>query len=161
MLEQNYSVKKIISHDYITLVSLICFIITAGLLAEMYFFGYFVSKRLLELVYVPMEDRFIYYCIFGGFACIGLVCFILRMNSIKSYFITGINIKGIITELKYWRDRGTIMFKYTFEGKEYHRKIMIHITKKTSNLGKNDEVNILVKPVNHSKAIIMDIFSGE
>jgi hypothetical protein len=124
----------------------------------MYFFGYFVSKRLLELVYVPVEDRFVYYGIFGGFACIGLVCFIARMNSIKNYFISGVNIKGIITELKYWRDRGTIRFKYTYEGQEYHRKIMIHTTSETSNLGKGDEVNVLVKPENHSKAIIMDIF---
>jgi hypothetical protein len=159
MLEQKYSVKKIISHDYITLASLICFVITAVLLAEMYFLGYFVSKRLLELVYVPVEDRFVYYCIFGGFACVGLACFIFRMSIIKSYFISGTNIKGTITGLTYWRDRGRITFKYTFEGQEYHRKIMIHTTSETSNLGKDDEVNVLVKPANHSKAIIMDIFS--
>jgi hypothetical protein len=158
MLELNYSVKKIIGHDYITLLSLICFAITGALLVEMYFFGYFVSKRLLELVYVPMEDRFIYFCILGGFACIGLVGFMVRMNIIKNYFMSGVKIKGVITELTYWRDRGRITFKYTIEGQEYHRKIMIHTTKETSNLGKDDEITVLVKPENHSKAIIMDIF---
>jgi hypothetical protein len=159
MAKHNYSVKKIISHDYVTMASLIGFVIMAGFLAEMYFAGYFFSKRGLSFVFVPPDERFLHYCILGGLALIAAVCFILRMNAIKSYFEAGIKANGLIMELRYWRDRGTIIYKYAVNGQEYCGKMAIHITRETSNLGKGDKITVLVKPENHSKAIIMDIFA--
>ena len=158
MEERKYSIKKIISHDYATLLSFICFVIMAVFLAEIYFIGYSFSKRSFELVYIPAEERFLSYYIFGSFCLIELVGFILRMNIIKSYFRNGIVVKGTITELMYWRDRGRITFKYNMEGSEHIGNLTIHTTKATANLGKNDEVKVLVKQENHKKAIIMDIF---
>jgi len=161
MGERKYSIKKIISHDYAALLSFICFVIMAALLVEIYFIGYSFSKRGFELVYIPAEDRFLLYCIYGSFCLIGLVGFILRMNVIKSYFRNGIEVKGTIIELMYWRDRGRITFKYSMEGSEHIGNLAIHTTKATANLGKNDEVRVLVKQENHRKAIIMDIFEDK
>jgi len=158
MIERKYSMKKIISHDYASLLSFICFIIMAVFAAEIYFVGYFISGKSFDLVYIPADERFIHYCIFGGLALIGLLVFICRTSVIKSYFTNGIEVKGVITDLMYWRDRGRIMFSYAIEGQERQGKLAIHITKATANLGKGNEIKVLVKPENHSKAIVMDIF---
>jgi len=160
-MERKYSIKKIISHDYATMLSFICFVIMAVFMAEIYFVGYSFSKRGLEFVNVPVEERFSYCCILGGLCLIGLIGFVLRINIIKSYFRNGIEAKGTITELMYWRDRGRITFRYGMEGNEYVGNLPIHTTKATANLGKNDEVKVLVKPENHKKAIIMDIFEDK
>jgi len=161
MIENRYSVKKIISHDYITLMAFIAFVVMIAISLEVYFIGYMVSRRTFSIQLIPFEERLFYVYIFGGIALVGLICFIARMNIIKNYFGTGIEVKGKILELKYWRDRGTIIYAYSFEGQEYRKKLAIHITKETSNLGKGDELKILVKPENHSKAIIKDIFADE
>jgi len=157
MIENRYSVKKILSRDHITLTAFITFVVTIVISLEVYFIGYVITKHSIQLV--PFEERLFYVYIFGGIAFVSLVCFIARMYIIKSYFGTGIEVKGKILELRYWRDRGAIIFAYSFEGQEYRKQLAIHITKATSNLGKDDEVRILVKPENHSKAIIKDIFA--
>jgi hypothetical protein len=153
-----YSVKKIIGHDYITLVALIAFVIAAAISLEVYFIGYMFSKRTFEIQFIPIVERLFYIYIFGSIALIGMICFMVRINIIKNYFNIGTEVKGVIVELSYWRDRGKIIYEYSIEGREYRRKLAIHITKVTSNLGKNDEIKVLVKPENHSKAIIKDIF---
>jgi energy-coupling factor transporter transmembrane protein EcfT len=154
-----YSVKKIIGHDYITLVAFIAFVIVAAISLEIYFIGYMFSKRTFEIQFIPIAERLFYIYIFGSMTLIGMICFIVRINIIKNYFDVGIEVKGIIVELSYWRDRGKIIYEYSIEGQEYRRKLAMHITKVTSNLGKNDEIRVLVKPENHSKAIIKDIFT--
>ena len=161
MIERKYSIKKIISHDYATLLSLICFIVMAVLMAEIYFVGYSFSRSSFELIYINAEERFSYYYIFGGLCLIGLIGFVLRISIIKSYFRNGIEAKGTIIELMYWRDRGRITFKYSMEGSEHIGNLAIHTTKATANLGRNDEVKVLVKQENHKKAIIMDIFEDK
>jgi len=158
MIENKYSVKKIISHDYVTLLAFIVFVVMIAISLEVYFIGYMVSRRTFSIQLIPFEERLFYVYILGGIALAGLICFIVRMNIIKNYFSTGIEVKGKILELKYWRDRGTIIYAYSFEGQEYRKQLGIHITKETSNLGKDDEVKILVKQENHSKSIIKDIF---
>jgi len=158
MIERKYSIKNIISRDYTTLLFFICFIIMALFTAEIYFVGYFISGKRFDLVYIPVDERFLHYCIFGSLAIIGLIGFICRISVIKSYFVNGIEVKGVITDLMYWRDRGRIMFNYTIEGQEHRGKLAIHTTKATANLGKGYEIKVLVKPENHSKAIIMDVF---
>ena len=157
MMENSFSLKNVIKHDYISLLSFVCAIIMAVLLLQMYFIGFSFSRG-SGLVFVPVEERFLYYCIFGGIGLIGLLCFISRINIIKGYFNSGIKVKGIISELMYWRDRGKITFIYNIEGKEYQKTIAIHTTKMTASLGKNDEIIALVRTDNHSKAIIKDIF---
>ena len=161
VIENRCSTKKIISHDYISLMAFIVFVVMAAISLEVYFIGYMVSKRTFSIQLIPFEERLFYVYILGGIALIGLLRFTVRMNIIKNFFGTGIEVKGKILELRYWRDRGTIIYAYSIEGQEYRKKLVIHITKETSNLGKDDEIRILVKPENHSKAIIKDIFVDE
>ena len=158
MTENKYSVKKIISHDYITLCAFITLIVTAAISLEVYFFGYMISTSPLSIELLLFEERLLYVYVSGGLALLGLICFIVRMNIIKNLFSTGIEVKGKIVELKYWRDRGIVTYVYFIEGQEYCKHLRIHITKETSNLGKDDEVQILVRPENHSKSIIKDLF---
>jgi hypothetical protein len=158
LIENRYSVKKIINHDYKTLLAFITFVVMIAIALEVYFIGYMVSRRTFSIQLIPFEERLLYVYIFGGIALVGLICFIARMNIIKNYFGAGIEVKGKILELRYWRDRGKIMYAYSIEGQEYRKQLTIHITKETSNLGKDDEVKILVRPENHSKSIIKDIF---
>jgi hypothetical protein len=159
MIENRCSVKKIISHDYITLTAFIAFVVMIAISLEVYFMGYMVSRRTLSMHLIPFEERLLYVYIYGGIALVGLICFIARIHIIKNYFDTGIEVKGTILKVNYWRDRGTIMYAYSIEGQEYHKQLGIYnITKEKSNLGKDDEVKILVKPENHSKSIIKNIF---
>jgi hypothetical protein len=158
MIENRYSLKKVISHDYITLLAFIAFVMMIAVSLEIYFFGYMVSKRTFSIELIPFEERLLYIYVCGSLALAGFICFIARVSTIKSYFGSGIEVKGKILELRYWRDRGTIIYTYSIEGQEYRKRLGIHVTKETSNLGKDDEVIILVKPENHSKSIIKDIF---
>ena len=158
MKGNNFSLKNVIKHDYITNTSLACVIIMGVFLLEMYFIGYIFSKR-DGLILVPPENRLFYYWAFCGMGLIGLLCFVCRTNTIKSYFNSGIEVKGVITELGHGlRSSGRIIFKYNIEWKEYHKTVSIHTTKITSVLKKDDEITVLVRPEKHSKAIIKDIF---
>jgi hypothetical protein len=161
MIEHRYSLKKIISHDFIALAAFICVVIGMVFSLEVYFIGYMFSRRTFSFELLPFEERFLYVYVFCGIALIGFLCFIIRLNIIKSFFNFGIEVKGIILELSYWRDRGKILYRYNIEGQEYRKQAAIHITKTTSNLGKDDEVSVLVKPENHSKAIILDLFAED
>ena len=162
MIENRCSTRKIISHDPVAMTAFITFVVMSVISLEVYFVGYMVSRRTLSIHLIPFEKRLFFVYIYGGIALVGLICFIARMNIIKDYFITGIEVKGTILKLNRWFDRGTIIYAYSIEGREYRKQLGIYnITKKTSNLGKDDEIKILVKPENHSKAIIKDIFVDE
>jgi hypothetical protein len=77
----------------------------------------------------------------------------------KSYFNSGIEVKGVISELKHGsRNSCRIAFKYNIEWKEYRKTMSTSTTKMTSVLKKDDEITVLVRPEKHSKAIIKDIF---
>jgi len=154
-MEHKYSVKKIIIYDLFAFWAFIVLMI--AILLEIRF-GYILFLQITsEPQIIPVEN--IKYCIFIGIAAlIVMICFIERMNTIKSYFNTGTEVKGKIIGLRSDKLYIHITYDYSIKEQYYKRELSTLMTKTTSNLKNYSEIKVLVKPENYSKAIIKDIF---
>jgi hypothetical protein len=82
----------------------------------------------------------------------------MRYHVLKLYFNDGVDIKGVIVKIWFYKDRGRVNYTYQIEDKAYIKGLAIMKTKETSVLSEGMSINLLVKKDNHKKAIIKDLF---
>ena len=82
----------------------------------------------------------------------------IRILSILSVFNNGLEVKAIVSEVGFNRDRGFIKYAYTHEGNTMIGKSAVMRTKATSSYQVGQEINVLVNRENPQKTLIKDLF---
>jgi hypothetical protein len=93
-----------------------------------------------------------------AFTVIALAVLVWRYASVQALFSYGLESKAIINSVSFYKDRGKIFFKYTFEGQKYRLANHVMRTKRTSALRIGAEVDILIDRNNPKRAILRDLF---
>lgn len=96
--------------------------------------------------------------IFGAVVILGLIFTIIRISIINSILKSDIEVEGVITKVWFYRDRGNIQYKYSYEGVDYkynHRVMKIRTTK-IYRIG--NEVILKVSNNNPKQALIKGLF---
>ena len=82
-----------------------------------------------------------------------------RIYSFRSVFKKGLLVKGEITYLIFFRDRGRVEFRYIVYGKEYNTGSPIMKNARTRALTAGQTVDIVVSPEKKSRAYIVDLYA--
>lgn len=93
-----------------------------------------------------------------GATAIGLIVLGLRVLSIRSLFSDGVTVPGQVEQVWFYRDRGRVIFTYTYMGEEYHTGSAIHKNQRTLALQPGDPVTIVVDQGNPKRAMVQDLF---
>jgi len=152
-----YSIKRQITCDYSTFISLCGFIVISIILIGIRLFGITFTKR-AELIEVDDEMKFIYTIIFGTIIFLCIIFFIYRIIKGRYFVKNGIEIDAEISNVLYYEDRGSVYYTYEYNNKKYKYANGIHITKITRNYKKEDKIKILLDPKNIKKAVIRNHF---
>ena len=156
-MKKKHSLKKQISNDYLTLLSLIGFLITIIFSIMSLGFGFTLTRRdgIMDL---DNSDSIFTGAIFGILSLFCLLMLIFRINRGKYLVNSGLDIEAIISNVFYHRDRGRVEYSYTINEQEFKRGNGIHVKKDSIKYNVGEKINILVDPENNKKAIIKSNF---
>lgn len=138
---KKFNLLKAIRNDYSLFVSVVFMVITILFII----LGIAISDVGVIIIFCLLEVVFV-----------GL--FFWRKTVIDDYFEKGIEVQGKITKIFFTKDRGRVAYTYSVEGKDYQKGLAIMKTKVTNHLNEGEEVLVLVKSTDVSKAIIKDLF---
>lgn len=147
-------ISLMIKNDYVTLAFLLVPLLL--LIAEivLLFNGKIPSLRgRNEIIYTPTLGNFLI-----GIACVFILLFVSRILSIKKHFANGIDVKGTIQSIYFFRDRGRISFTYTYENQQYTKGNAVHKTQDTTIYRQGDEVDLTLNPDKPNKVLIKSLF---
>ena len=126
----------------------------------------FLSTALcLMAIGLYVYDRFIKGNISQSFAWITLGIFILglfglawRYISIVSLYNSGLEAKANVSEVGFFRDRGSIKYIYSYEGQRYAGHMTVMKNKSTSCYQIGDEIVVIVDREKSKKSLIKELF---
>jgi hypothetical protein len=100
-----------------------------------------------------------YVALFLSLICIPLV--ILRLKIFWSIWKEGIEIPGKITQTVFLRDRGQIYFTYRYKEYDYKARIVVHKTRQTTLVKKDEKVILVISPKDPKQVFIRDFYLNE
>ena len=89
---------------------------------------------------------------------LGLMVLAWRFLKIRSLFEHGIEVKGKIDRVGFFRDRGRVEYSYTYQGKALSAGIAVMKVKRTKALIPSSPAMIVVDQGNPRKALIRDLY---
>ncbi len=89
---------------------------------------------------------------------VGMSLLVWRLLLIGSVFLHGLEARGQIDEIFFYRDRGRVKYTYTFQGETYTSGVALHRTRKTRALQTGDQVTLVVDRERPKRAFIRDIY---
>ena len=145
MQEKSPSTLRIIQIDYLSSISVIFPIVAWGLV---------VVARFLDPNAVSFFIRFA-----PVITVLGLIVLIWRLQDIRSLFMKGNEVPGVITKIGFFRGRGRVTYVYTYQGKKYESSNAIQATKFTKSLSQGQNVTIMVDPDKPKHAFIRELYA--
>ena len=134
-----FSVRKIVSNDYIAGFSFYAFFIVWF----MYFF--LIHDSAFKEIAIM--------------SCLGIPIFIWRVYFFKTLYERGLEIRGTITYAAYVGRGDAVRYEYTFQDEKYiSGNALASLSLKDNNYNMGDEVALLVDPKKPKKAVIKDIY---
>ena len=97
-----------------------------------------------------------YVALFLSLICVPLV--ILRLKIFWSIWKDGLEIPGKITQTLFLRDRGQIFFTYRYKEYEYKARIVVHKTRQTISVRKDEKVMLVILPKDPKQVFIRDFY---
>lgn len=97
-----------------------------------------------------------YIAILLSLICIPLV--FMRLRIFWTIWKDGLEIPGRITQTLFQRDRGQIFFTYRHKEYEYKARIVVHQTRLTKTLQKDQIVNLVILPKDPKQVFIRDLY---
>jgi hypothetical protein len=137
---------KIIDTDYIALLA----VFTPATLWVLYLFF-----KIFRLVF---RDELFYMWLSVGATALGVALLTWRFISIRQLFENGLEAKGKILKVFFYRDRGRVDYEYRHQGAKYQGANNFHRTPSTRNLTKGDAVTVVVDPANPKRSMIKDVY---
>ena len=81
-----------------------------------------------------------------------------RVNKIRSVFAAGVHVKGVITKIWFFRNRGQMYFNYTYLGAQHDAKMTLVKNETTSALTEGAELDLLVDPDDPKRTFLQNLF---
>lgn len=100
-----------------------------------------------------------YVALFLSLICVPLV--ILRLKIFWAIWKEGIEVPGKITQTVFLRDRGQIYFTYRHKQYEYKARIVVHKTRQSTAVKKEDQVILVISPKDPKQVFIRDFYLKE
>ena len=100
-----------------------------------------------------------YIAILLSLICVPLV--FLRLKIFWTIWKDGLEIPGKITQTLFQRDRGQIFFTYRHKDYEYKARIVVHKTRQTTVLEKDQKVTLVIRPKDPKQVFIRDLYLEE
>lgn len=145
MDDKKLSIARVFFTDYITSLSAIALVITAG---------FFVYDRFIMPTALTQEMPFI----LAFIGVIGMAAIVWRIRLISSAFEYGWEVEGDIVEVSFFRDRGRVAYIYTIQGERYQSSNAVMQHRLTKALHRGQKVIIMVNKDNPKIAFIRDIY---
>jgi hypothetical protein len=98
----------------------------------------------------------LYVAVFLSLICIPLL--LIRLRLFWSIFREGFEIQGKITQTLFQRDRGQIFATYRHKEYEYKARIVVHKTRQTQLLKKDQKVTLVALPEDPKQVFIRDLY---
>lgn len=148
---QKPSLFRIIQSDYIAGLSLLFVLVTWALYLILIYYG-----RIGTRATAADAPFFLNLAIVA--TLLGIPLLVWRINYYKSLFKKAEEIKGYITYIRFYRDRGKVRYEYMYKNEKHLVQNAIFKSGRTKHYRQGDEVTLIVDPGNPKKAIIRDIY---
>lgn len=148
---------KIIKNDLFAMISTAVPIVSWLLFFALWYFKEIPGRRGNEPLTFQEDGSFI---LIASLVLTAIGVFFLwrRFQDVKQYFEEGIDLTGTIVEVRFIKDRGSVVCSYEYENNTYTGKTRVHKTKETKALSPGDKVNLLCRKENPKKIILKDLF---
>jgi len=144
MQNKRPSLFRIVSTDYSSFISVLFLVMFDGFTVYFYLSGN-DSFRLFLFLAV-------------GVTLIGIPVLILRYRTISSVFDNGIQSKGVVTSVRFFRGRGRVEYSYTVQGEEQIASNAISRNSRTRKLRVGQSVAVIVDRDDPKRAFIVEIY---
>ncbi len=102
----------------------------------------------------------------SGFSILALIAMTLfcwlalawRVNQIRSVFAAGLHAKGVVIKIWFFRQRGQMIFTYTYLGSSHTAKMTLVKNETTSALTEGAELDLLVDPDDPKRIFLQNLF---
>ena len=145
MNDKHPSLLKIIWIDYWGFVSTVLCLIAAG----MAIYNTFLSRN--------ATPGMLWFAL--GILGLGLWGVALRYISIVSLYNSGLETQATVSEVGFFRDRGTIKYIYPYENKKYASHMTVMKNGTTTRYQVGSEIEVIVDRENPKKSLIKDLFT--
>ncbi len=138
------SLFGVISTDYPSFLSVLFPIVFGGF--SLYFF-------------FARNDAFQLFLLLAiGVTVVGVPILVQRYRAICSVFAEGMQTKGVVTGLSFFRGRGRVEYSYTFQGEKQMSGNAINKNSRTRKLRVGEAVTVIVDRNNPKRAFIQEIY---
>lgn len=151
------SIVRIIQSDYLALIGILFPVVVLIIYLVVSNLGYFPALGRRAAIQGTASAPILLYVGIAG-AVIGLPLAFWRVRTVQQRFAQGETVNGQITDISFYRDRGTVAYTYTHQGKTYSAFNMIMKTGQTKNLRPGTQIAVVVNPANPKEALIRDLY---
>jgi len=144
MQSKSPSLFRVISTDYPSRLSALFPIVFGGFTAYFFFSGNDALQLFLLLTV--------------GVTILGVPFLFRRYRIISSVFENGMQAKGVVTHIGFFRGRGSVEYTYAFQGEKQTSSNAINKNGRTRNLRVGQSVKVVVDPNNPKQAFIQEIY---
>lgn len=145
-MQRTPSLFKLLTTDYMAFMSVVFPVISWGI----YLYFLISRKGALPDSSLPI--------VFGAITVIALGVLVWRIMLINSVFAEGIEVNGTIKHTYFYRDRGRVLFDYTFMGEKNDAGSMVMRNKRTVALQPGMQVVVIVDQNHPKRALIRELY---
>ena len=156
---QTLSIKNQIRNDYPSGIFLMFPPILWVLWAFQHFFGFLPKRNFRGVTEMDPTSSYWFMIIAFILSIVFITLFIFRTRKFLKLCKLGIIVTATITHINFYKDRGRIDFKFSYQNSEYKTGNPIFKTKFTKLFSTNDSVEVLLLPDIPKKAYILGIFT--
>lgn len=151
------STGKILKNDYLALVSLLLPSVFIVLYVDALCGGVLRSLLKIGRTGIGEPKTFLYIVIASVLIFVPLL--IYRITAMKNHFKNGVTVDGRITYLEFYKDRGRVEYKYSYNDEQYESGNALPKNAYTSALKKDMLVSLIINKDNPKKAFIKELFT--
>jgi hypothetical protein len=151
-------IRRILKNDYFSMLMLVLIGVTWFLAIFGNTFG-FLPKR--HMVGTMPTDPSMNHALLVIAIAISMLCgwlTIRRWGDIKRVIQTGPEIKGRISSIGFYSDRGRVEYQYDYQGKTYEAGNGLCKNRETTQLKAGDEIVLILDPEKPSRAFIASLY---
>lgn len=157
--KENYrfSIVRLIWIDYPAYNAALFPVVLWGITGLLVLLDYRTASRLtVERTISGSTQALFYIAILMSLVCIPLI--LIRLRLFWRIWREGLEIQGKITQTLFQRDRGQIFFTYQHKNYVYNARIVVHKTKMTTALKKDQPVALVILPQDPKQVFIRDFY---
>ena len=95
----------------------------------------------------------------GGITVLCAAAFLLRVRVFLGVFSRGVEVRGEVVDIGFYKDRGSVAFSYEYGGKVYTTTRALHKSRAGQALEPGQAIVVVVDESNPKKALIRDLFA--